>query len=129
MMETGRGGLGYELRSTRPPHLARQLHDQRQLRLLRLRRDRVAFRDAREAALRADREAVEVHIAARVVEAALSRVLLFDLRRLGRDGTERDALLLPDLPQRGEATRPRPVAFPPDERDAVLVEQLVRYPV
>src|SRR5215467_11078918 len=62
--------------SVRSPHLLRELDDQPQLGLLRLRRDRIALGDAGEAALRADRQPREVDVAARRVEPSLERVLV-----------------------------------------------------
>src|SRR5690348_8158423 len=109
--------------SIRSPDLMRQRDDEPELRLLRLQRDRVAFGHAGEAALRADRQAVEIDEAARRLEAALERLLVLQRGSLGRHQSEHDPLVLGQVPQRGEIAGARTVVFEQIERNGEPVEQ------
>src|SRR2546427_13039804 len=60
------------------PHLARQLHAERQLRLLVVDRDLVALDGRGEAALRAQADLLDRHVLSRLIESPLELVLLVE---------------------------------------------------
>src|SRR2546428_10804651 len=82
------------------PDLARHLHDAGELPGLIVDGDRVADVVAREAALRAEAELIERHVAAGLIDAAAQLVRRLQLRGLGRDETEHDGLGLRHQAQR-----------------------------
>ena len=88
------------------------------------RRDRIAGVDAGEAALRADREAVESTVARRVLDARASvRPYLPSPASWSRSIRARPTCACGTKPQRREITRARRVVFEEIERDVQRIEQ------
>src|ERR1700750_2385240 len=88
--------------SSLAPNFARKRNHKPELLLLHLRRDRIAGVDAGEAALRTDREPVEVDVSRRVLDALFKCILVFQDRCLGRDNAEHDGLVARHQTQRRE---------------------------
>ena len=105
------------------PDLARRLDDQAQLRLLLAEREVVAVHGRREAALRREAELVDVGELARLLDAALERVLALQLAALGRHEPEHDELAGRQEAQRLEAARALVVPLHEEAVDLQLVEQ------
>src|SRR4051794_13333609 len=94
------------------PELARDLDDERELRLLLVDCQRIALDSGREAALPAETELLKRYVPGCFVDAALERVLTFEVRTLGRDQPEHDFLATArHEAQRREPARARVVIF------------------
>src|ERR1051326_8431888 len=86
--------------SSTGPDPARGVDEQLELAALVVPREEVAARGRGEPALRAQREALDRHVPARLLDPAQELVLRLELRRLRRDQPEGDG-----LPARREAER------------------------
>ena len=84
------------------PHPPRYIHHQAQLGPLVFFRDQVALDRAGEAALRADRQAVQIDEFAGLVDAAAQRVGIFKCAALGRHQAKDDAPIGRHMTQRLE---------------------------
>src|SRR3989449_2230587 len=87
------------------PHLARQLHAERQLRLLVVDRDLVALDGRGEAALRAQADLLDRHVLGRLIEAPLEVVLPLEGADLGGHQPQDHAHVFGDEPERREVAR------------------------
>src|SRR5260370_11731427 len=119
-----RRGLAARPVGSLAPHLARHLDDEAELGFLFLDRQRVAVDGRGEAALRAEAELLERHVAGRLLDAALQFVLGFERRPLGRDETEHHLLRpLRHKAQRRKAARAGIVIFEKEAVDLEIAEQ------
>src|SRR5208337_1942479 len=105
------------------PELVRELDNEAELALLHLRRNRIARVETGEAALWADREALKINIARRVLDPSLELVLALHRSRLGRDQAKHDALVPRQQPQRRERAGARRIVFEEVEGDVEHIEQ------
>src|SRR5512134_1743881 len=101
---------GYS-RSAATPDLGRRLDDERELALLVVRGNPVAFYRAREPALRAQREPLERNEPRRLVDAALELVLRLEPRLLGGDEPEHRGLPRAEVAERLERAGARRVVL------------------
>src|SRR3954452_482627 len=106
------------------PHLARDLDDQRELRLLLVDRQRVTVDRGGEAALRAKTELLERDEPGRLVDPTLQRVLAFEAGPLARNQPEHDPLAAArHKAQRREPARARIVVFEKEPVHRQFAEQ------
>src|SRR5579871_2008426 len=107
----------------RSPRLARRIDDEPEFGDLVLDRHGVAADAAGKSALRRQRQLIERHVTAGLVDAALERVLAFERGVLGRDQTEHRHLAFRQEAQRRKVAGPRRVIFEEVAVHRDLVEQ------
>src|SRR5213078_3149418 len=110
------------------PDFPRQLHAERQLRLLLIHRDLVALDGRGEAALRAQADLLERHVLGRLVETPPEVVLPLQGADLGGDEPQDHARTLGDEAERREVARARVVELEEEAVVRQLVEDDLRNP-
>jgi len=104
-----------------------QLADQFELAILRRRRHRIAGIDTGKAALRAHGKPIQRDESGRLLDAALERRFVFELRMFGGDQPEHDGFVLRHEAQGEEAAGARRVVFQEIEPDRQAIEQPLRH--
>src|SRR4029450_5419990 len=97
--------------SASAPHLFGELHDHAQLRPLLLLGQEIALLGRGEAALRRERELIDIDVFRRLLDPPLELIAALELAGLGGDEPEHDGLALWHEPQRLEPAGARAVVF------------------